>query len=607
MKNNQKIPEGWSVKKLGEISQVITGSTPQTLDVTNYGKEFLFVSPADINDNVKYITDTITKLSSKGFSLCRIIKKGSPMFVCIGSTIGKTALAGIDLATNQQINSCIVKNCINNEFLYYNLSFQSNKIRLLAGEQAVPIINKSTFEKIKLSIPPLAEQKKIAEILGTWDEAIEKLSSLIEQKKLLKKGLMQKLLTGKVRLFKTSPLAGEVADLSASEGLDYNDNIKISSHRMYQPYIKEFSRDMRKNSTKAENLLWQKIRNGQLGFKFRRQHQIDNKYIADFICLEKRLIIELDGGQHNDRPKDKDRTLYLENNNFKVIRFWDNEILQNIDGCLEILLKEISLLNNPSPCPSPARGEGISATYSYSLPQGARKDAECSLDTPHLAQECHPLPQEARKNERFSQPWKEVKLGEIGTISSAGVDKKIVEGEDLVELLNYMDVYKKDFLYKTDTSMTVSAPMRQIKNCNLRKGDIFFTPSSETPDDIAHSAVVMEDIPNGVYSYHIIRLRPTTLIDLKFSAYAFKTAKFYKQAYAWCEGSGQRYVISQDDFRNMKIYIPSNISEQHAIAEVLSTADDEIDLLNKKLILFKEQKKGLMQQLLTGNIRVKVK
>ena len=197
---NQKIPEGWSVKKLGEISQVITGSTPQTLDVTNYGKEFLFVSPADINDNVKYITDTTTKLSSKGFSLCRIIKKGSPMFVCIGSTIGKTALAGIDLATNQQINSCIVKNCINNEFLYYNLSFQSNKIRLLAGEQAVPIINKSTFEKIKLSIPPLAEQEKIALVLGTWDEAIEKLSNLIEQKKLLKKGLMQKLLTGKTRL-----------------------------------------------------------------------------------------------------------------------------------------------------------------------------------------------------------------------------------------------------------------------------------------------------------------------------------------------------------------------------------------------------------------------
>jgi type I restriction enzyme S subunit len=206
----------------------------------------------------------------------------------------------------------------------------------------------------------------------------------------------------------------------------------------------------------------------------------------------------------------------------------------------------------------------------------------------------------------FSEPWKEVKLGEIGAISSAGVDKKIVAEERLVELLNYMDVYKKDFLYKDDTSMTVSAPERQIVNCNLKKGDIFFTPSSETRDDIAHSAVIMEDIDNGVYSYHIVRLRPFIQIDLKFSAYAFKTDKFYKQAQAWCAGSGQRYVLSQNDFRNMKIYIPTDISEQKAIADILSAADEEIDVLNKKLEALKKQKQGLMQQLLTGKIRVKV-
>ena len=628
MHNNQKIPNGWSVKKLGDIGVFFKGAGITKNDLVSEGLPCIRYAELYTKYNF-IIPDCVSFISEEVSKNAKPVHRGDILFAGSGETkeeIGKCAVYDNPVTAYAGGDNIIFRpEKDNSTFLSYFLNTAGRRYlnRLGQGDSIVHI-HADNLKKVFILLPPLAEQKKIAEILGTWDEAIEKLSSLIEQKKLLKKGLMQKLLTGKVRLFKTSPLAGEVADLSAGEGLnnqqsesiqnkkitntlayrqdcpltsplagevadlsageglDNNDNIKISSHRMYQPYIKEFSRDMRKNSTKAENLLWQKIRNGQLGFKFRRQHQIDNKYIADFICLEKRLIIELDGGQHNDRPKDKDRTLYLENNNFKVIRFWDNEILQNIDGCLEILLKEISLLNNPSPCPSPARGEGISATYSNSLPQGVRK------------------------NERFSQPWKEVKLGEIGTISSAGVDKKIVEGEDLVELLNYMDVYKKDFLYKTDTSMTVSAPMRQIKNCNLRKGDIFFTPSSETPDDIAHSAVVMEDIPNGVYSYHIIRLRPTTLIDLKFSAYAFKTAKFYKQAYAWCEGSGQRYVISQDDFRNMKIYIPSNISEQHAIAEVLSTADDEIDLLNKKLTLFKEQKKGLMQQLLTGNIRVKV-
>ena len=81
---------------------------------------------------------------------------------------------------------------------------------------------------------------------------------------------------------------------------------------------------------------------------------------------------------------------------------------------------------------------------------------------------------------------------------------------------------------------------------------------------------------------------------------------FYRQAYAWCAGSGQRYVLSQDDYRNMKAFIPTDITEQKAIADVLSTADEEIDLLNKKLEALKEQKKGLMQQLLTGQTRVKV-
>lgn len=196
----QKIPEGWSVKKLKDVANVITGSTPPTSDLTNYGTEYLFVSPVDIKDNVKFINNTVTKLSFKGHSLGRVVSAGSPLFVCIGSTIGKIAIAGQTLTTNQQINSCIVNNQNDNEFLYYVLLFNANKIRQLAGEQAVPIINKSTFEKISFIFPPLPEQEKIAGILGTWDEVIEKLSTLIEKKKLLKKGLMQKLLTGKHRL-----------------------------------------------------------------------------------------------------------------------------------------------------------------------------------------------------------------------------------------------------------------------------------------------------------------------------------------------------------------------------------------------------------------------
>ena len=78
----------------------------------------------------------------------------------------------------------------------------------------------------------------------------------------------------------------------------------------------------------------------------------------------------------------------------------------------------------------------------------------------------------------FNKPWKNVKLGDVGKITSAGVDKKIIEGEKKVRLLNYMDVYRNTFITDNTLSMVVSAPDKKIINCNLNKGDIFFTPSS---------------------------------------------------------------------------------------------------------------------------------
>ena len=156
----------------------------------------MFVSPADLSEDAKYIITTEKTLSDKGFSQARKIPKGSILFTCIGSTIGKIGIASQDLATNQQINSVVT----NGEYLFYALSFQSNKIRILANEQAVPIINKSDFERIKVAFPPLAEQRKIAEVLGVWDEAIEKQTRLIEKLALRKRALMQRLLSAKLRL-----------------------------------------------------------------------------------------------------------------------------------------------------------------------------------------------------------------------------------------------------------------------------------------------------------------------------------------------------------------------------------------------------------------------
>ena len=193
------IPEDWEVKRIGDFGKVITGNTPPTEDTDNYGNAYKFVSPADISDS-KYIEATEKHLSEKGFSISRQMPKGTVLFTCIGSTIGKCAIANESLTSNQQINAIICDSKHSGEFLYYELSHRSNRIKQIAGEQAVPIINKSTFENYKVLCPPFEEQKSIAKILSIWDTAIVKQAALIEQLTLRKRGLMQQLLTGKKRL-----------------------------------------------------------------------------------------------------------------------------------------------------------------------------------------------------------------------------------------------------------------------------------------------------------------------------------------------------------------------------------------------------------------------
>jgi very-short-patch-repair endonuclease len=103
-----------------------------------------------------------------------------------------------------------------------------------------------------------------------------------------------------------------------------------------------FARALRRNQTDAERILWNQLRNLQLdGVKFRRQHPIGN-YIVDFDSLDRKLIIELDGGQHNEeqvKEKDEQRTKWLESEGYKILRFWDNDVLSNTEGVI-LLIQE---------------------------------------------------------------------------------------------------------------------------------------------------------------------------------------------------------------------------------------------------------------------------
>ena len=188
----------WKNKKLGEIGEIITGSTPPTSNLSFYNGNFLFVSPFDIQFN-RYIIQTNTTLTEKGFKIGRKVRKGSSLFVCIGSTIGKVGQAGVDCVTNQQINSVIPNDDNNGNFIYSLLEFNSSRIRRLSAEQAVPLINKTTFSNVKIQIPLLSEQCKIASFLSLIDERITTQMKTIESLESLMCGAREKIFSQKLR------------------------------------------------------------------------------------------------------------------------------------------------------------------------------------------------------------------------------------------------------------------------------------------------------------------------------------------------------------------------------------------------------------------------
>ncbi len=113
------------------------------------------------------------------------------------------------------------------------------------------------------------------------------------------------------------------------------------------PKFKPRRRELRRNQTDAEKILWQKLRNRQLcGMKFFRQYSFE-AYILDFHCPKLKLAIELDGGQHAEQEKreyDEARSEYLKTHGVTVMRFWNNEIMKNIDGVLERIVERITPL-----------------------------------------------------------------------------------------------------------------------------------------------------------------------------------------------------------------------------------------------------------------------
>lgn len=183
--------DDWEQRKVSEIGNIVTGSTPKTSISDNYGGEFLFVSPADIQEN-RYVDETITTLTKKGFDQGRKIREKASLFVSIGSTIGKVAQTSQESTTNQQINAVEPYDNFDDDFIFTSLENISGSIKAIASNQAVPIVNKTTFGETEIKVPSeLAEQQKIGAYFRNLDHLITLHQHKCDELQKLKKFMLQ--------------------------------------------------------------------------------------------------------------------------------------------------------------------------------------------------------------------------------------------------------------------------------------------------------------------------------------------------------------------------------------------------------------------------------
>ena len=172
--------------------------------------------------------------------------------------------------------------------------------------------------------------------------------------------------------------------------------------------------------------------------------------------------------------------------------------------------------------------------------------------------------------------WKVMKLRNLGKFSASGIDKKVVEDEPLVRIINYVDIYKNTNKELWEQNyMVVSAPAEKCQEHQVNVGDMFFTPSSETIEDIGVSAVVMEELANTAFSYHIIRFQPTTDIDFNFRKYITNNTACLNY-FSSCATGSIRKTISRDVFKECIVPLPP-LAEQQRIAEFLDRKCAEVD------------------------------
>lgn len=366
-----ELPKGWYSVDLIEIADLIRGVSYKKEEARNFQADgYIPILRATNITGSSLSFDGLVYVPSGNVSVNQLLNAGD---VVIASSSGSKEIVGkagsykggsFHGAFGAFCTGIRVSAQISSD--YFGYFFQAPAYRKSISESSagsnINNLKSSDLATQKIPVPPRLEQTRIVEkfeeLLSDLDAGVAELKAAQKKLKQYRQSLLKAAVEGTLtaewreeqRKRHSTPLSprGRGAGGEGIQALNTSDAI----------WFRDRARQLRQEQTPMEQWLWQQLRAKRFsGFKFRRQQTI-GRYIVDFVCFARKLIIELDGGQHADaQEEDAARDHWLRGEGFRVLRFWNNELQQQTDAVLEAIWR--ALQEPPLPNPSPTRGEGL--------------------------------------------------------------------------------------------------------------------------------------------------------------------------------------------------------------------------------------------------------
>ncbi|MDO8846674.1 DUF559 domain-containing protein [Methylicorpusculum sp.] len=377
---NKDLPTTWLKTTLDQIALIEMGQSPESRFYNDNGQGLPFYQGkaefGEIYPKVRKWCSNPNKIAEAG-----------DILVSIRAPVGPTNIVQARSCIGRGLASVRAITPINQRFLFYFFRHIETWLSDQGTGSTFAAISGQFLRQIEFVLPPIGEQtrivEKLEELLSDLDAGVAELKAaqkkLVQYRQSLLKAAVEGKLTEQWRNNRYAAslqyLTDQERDATANDtaantplsprGRGVGGEGATTSGLPRSAWLRDRARELRKAQTPQEQALWQQLRAKRFsGFKFRRQ-QVIGRYIADFVCFEQKLVIELDGSQHSDtKQADAQRDHWLNGQGFRVLRFWNNQWQSQQTGVLEAIWQALheEKPSPPLPNPSPTRGEGLSLT-----------------------------------------------------------------------------------------------------------------------------------------------------------------------------------------------------------------------------------------------------